>query len=164
MTTAPLEQELRKLVVGTNDQRRRVGQTLFHFYRTLIFWQEKGLGFAAVTQMWSAGGAQVFDSMAKTLRDLGPQEDDEVLRAFVAGFLRQLAEDLERGDHMQVSFLRWLEEGFPQLTGMMQQESATSRIYDTALADILSTLFVFCARTDREGLPRVLRAAAEKIS
>jgi len=158
-----LELELKRLVVGTNDQRRRVGQTLFHFYKTLIFWREKDLPFAQVTRMWSAGGAAIFDAMAGTLRRLGEQTDDPRLREFCARFLEQLAGDLERGDHMIVPFLRWLEERMPELTAMMQEESPTSRIYDIELADILAALFVHCARAEPEGMPRVLRAAAAEI-
>ena len=159
-----LELELKRLVVGTNDQRRRFGQTMFHFYRTLIFWREKQLGFAQITQMWSAGGAAIFDAMAGMLRQLGGQEDDARLRAFCVEFLRQLAEDLERGDHMMVPFLRWLEERMPELTAMMQEENADSRIYDIELADILAALFVHTARSDPAGMPRVLRAAAAEIT
>ncbi len=158
-----LELELKRLVVGTNDQRRRFGQTMFHFYRTLIFWREKGLGFAQVTQMWSAGGAAVFDAMAGTLRELGEQQDDADLRAFASAFLDQIADDLERGDHMIVPFLRWLEERMPELTAMMQEEQPASRIYDIELADVLAALFVHCARAEPDGLPRVLRAAARQI-
>ncbi len=159
-----LELELKRLVVGTNDQRRRFGQTMFHFYRTLIFWREKAMGFARITQMWSAGGAAIFDAMAGMLRQLGDQQDDERLRAFSVAFFRQLADDLERGDHMIVPFLRWLEERMPELTSMMQEESADSRIYDIELADVLAALFVHCARTEPDGMPRVLRAAAREIA
>ena len=159
-----LELELKRLVVGTNDQRRRFGQAMFHFYRTLIFWREKELGFARITQMWSAGGAAIFDAMAGMLRQLGDQEDDVRLRAFCVAFLQQLAEDVERGDHMIVPFLRWLEERMPELTAMMQEENADSRIYDIELAEVLAALFVHAARADTDGLPRVLRAAANEIT
>lgn len=159
-----LELELKRLVVGTNDQRRRFGQTMFHFYRTLVFWREKGMAFAQITRMWSASGAAIFDAMAGVLRELGPQEDDERLRVFCEAFMRQLAEDLERGDHMLLPFLRWLEERMPELTEMMQDENPASQIYDIELADILAALFVHCARADPEGLPRVLRAAADEMT
>ena len=159
-----LELELKRLVIGTNDQRRRFGQTMFHFYRTLIFWREKEMPFAQITQMWSAGGAAIFDAMAGMLREVGEQKDDERLRTFCDGFLRQLAEDIERGDHMIVPFLRWLEERMPELTAMMQDESPDSRIYDIELADILAALFVHTARAEVGGIPRVLRAAADEIT
>lgn len=159
-----LELELKRLVIGTNDQRRRFGQTLFHFYRTLVFWREKAMGFAQITQMWSAGGAAIFDAMSGMLRELGEQEDDVRLRAFCADFLVQLAEDVERGDHMIVPFLRWLEERMPELTAMMQEEDADSRIYDIELADILAALFVHTARSEPAGMPRVLRAAASELT
>ena len=158
-----LELELKRLVVGTNDQRRRFGQTMFHFYRTLIFWREKAMPFAQITQMWSAGGAAIFDAMAGMLRQVGEQQDDVRLRTFCEGFLRQLADDLERGDHMIVPFLRWLEERMPELTAMMQEENPSSRIYDIELAEVLAALFVHCARAEPKGLPRVLRAAARQI-
>lgn len=159
-----LDVELKRLVVGTNDQRRRVGQTLFHFYRTLIFWRDKGFGFFDVVRAWSAGGAAVFDALAGTLAALGEAERDERLRAFTVEFLEQLAGDLERGDHMMLPFLRWLETRFPELTEMMQAESADSRIYDIVLAEDLAALFVHAARADRDGMLNVLRAAAAAIA
>jgi len=159
-----LDLELKRLVVGTNDQRRRVGQTLFHFYRTLIFWRDKGLPFLDVVRAWSAGGAAVFDGLATTLRKLGPEERDEELRGFTASFLQQLAGDVERGDHMLLPFLRWLEGRFPELTAMMQAESPGSRIYDVTLAEDLAALFVHTARADAEGMPRLLRAGARTLA
>ncbi len=159
-----LDLELKRLVVGTNDQRRRVGQTLFHFYRTLIFWRDKGLGFFDVVRAWSAGGAAVFDTLAFSLAQLGEAERDERLRAFLAEFLEQLAGDLERGDHLMLPFVRWLESRFSELTEMMQAEAADSRIYDVALAEDLAALFVHAARSDREGMLSVLRAAAAAIA
>ena len=159
-----LELELRRLVVGTNDQRRRVGQTLFHFYRTIIFWKDKGFDFTRVTQAWSAGGAAVFDTMAATLRELGAPEVDVTLRGFIEAFLAQLAGDLERGDHMVVPFIRWLEARFPELTVMMQAENSDSRIYDTELAEVLATLFAHCTRAEPAEVPRLLRAAVAAIA
>ena len=146
-----LDIELKRLVVGTNDQRRRVGQTLFHFYRTLIFWRDKGFGFFDVVRAWSAGGAAVFDALAASLRELGEPERDEDLRAFTVEFLEQLAGDLERGDHMMLPFLRWIESRFPELTEMMRAESEDSRIYDIALAEDLAALYVHAAQSDRDG-------------
>lgn len=163
-TARDLEREMRLLTVGTNDQRRRVGQTLFHFYKTLIFWKETDVGFAAITRMWSAGGGMVFDALAASMRDLGDPGRDEPLRSYTAEFLVQLAEDLARGDHMLLSYLRWLEERFPELTAMMQEESSSSRIYDVELAEILAALFVHCASAEPEGLPRVFKAAAAELA
>ncbi len=168
MTTSEgLDLELKRLIAGTNDQRRRVGQTLFHFYRTLIFWRDKGMSFFDVTRAWSAGGAAIFDSQARSLRELlgdgGEEHRDEDLRSFTAEFLDQLAGDVARGDHMLLPFLRWLEERFPALTAMMQDEDPDSRIYDVALADDLAALFVHAACADRENLHDVLRAAASAI-
>ena len=158
-----LDRELRKLIVGTNDQRRRVGQTLYHFYRTLIFWRDKGLSFRDVTRAWSAAGAMVFDNLAATLRELEPHERDEPLRRHLAEFLEHLADDLHRGDHMMVPFLRWLETRFPVITEMMRSEQGDSRLYDVDLAEALSQAFAACAREDREGMVRVLRAAAAHL-
>lgn len=158
-----LERELRRLVVGTNDQRRRVGQALYHYYRTLVFWREKGLSFGDVTRAWAAGGAMIFDTLAGTLRELGPPEPDVRLRGFLARVLRRLADDLHRGDHMLVPFLRWLEARFPEITEMMRAEDAASRIYDLELAERLSGAFAACAREDREGIARVLAGVATGI-
>lgn len=155
-----LDRELDRLVIGTNDQRRRAGQALFHFYKTLIFWSDKDLSFYDSTRMWSAGGAAIFDAMAGTLRELLPHEEDAELRQFVADVLRHLADDLERGDHMRMSFVRWLEARFPDLTRMMQAEEPSSRIYDYALAFDLSETFARAARTDPEGMVAVFRAAS----
>ena len=50
-----LEQELERLLVETNDLRRRAGQAFYHFYRTLVFWSDKGLGFGDSTRLlWCA--------------------------------------------------------------------------------------------------------------
>jgi hypothetical protein len=154
------EIELERLVVGTNDQRRRVGQTLFHLYRTFIFWKDKGRSFFDVTRAWSAGGAAIFDAMASTLREVGPPEPDEPLRRFLAGFMERLAGDLERGEHRFVGFLRWLESTFPEITEMMRAESGDSRIYDSELAEQLGALFARAARADREALVGLLRRAS----
>ncbi len=159
-----LELELKRLIVGTNDQRRRVGQTLYHFYRTLIFWREKGRTFFEVTRAWSAGGTAIFDALAATLREVGAQQDDEQLRELVVRFLDQLAGDLERGDHMMLPFLRWLEASFPDVTAMMQEEQADSRIYDIELADLLSRLFAHAARSDRAEIVGFLRATRDELT
>jgi hypothetical protein len=159
-----LELELKKLTVGTNDQRRRVGQALYHFYRTLIFWRDKGLSFHDVTRAWSAGGAAIFDALAATLREVGSPQEDAELRALLAEFLGQLADDLERGDHMLLPFLRWLEACFPRVTEMMRAEDADSRIYDIALADLLASLFVHAARAELSTLVGLLRATVGELS
>ena len=158
-----LDLELKKLLVGTNDQRRRFGQTLFHFYRTLVFWRTKGLSFYEVTRAWSAGGAAVFDAMAGTLRELDDPGRVVALRRFVSDFLSQLAQDLERGDHLLVPFLRWLEARFPELTAMMQAEDEKSRIYDVELAEVLARMLAYAARSEREDLVGIVREASEAI-
>jgi len=55
-----LDRDLEKLLVGTNDLRRRTGQAFYHFYRTLIFWSDKGLSFHESTKVWMAAGAAIF--------------------------------------------------------------------------------------------------------
>lgn len=155
-----LDNELKKLVIGTNDQRRRFGQTLFHFYKTLIFWRDKGLSFHEVTRAWSAGGAAIFDSLAATLEEMGPQEVDAHLRRYCASFLEHLADDLERGDHMVIPFLRWLETCFPELTEMMQRERGDSRILDQELAAALGRLLAYGAQADRADFVAALRQVA----
>lgn len=159
-----LDLELKKLIVGTNDQRRRVGQALYHFYRTLIFWHDKGLSFYEVTRSWSAGGAAIFDALQTTLCEVGEQESDDQLRELLARFLDQLAGDLGRGDHMLPPFLRWLEGCFPEVTEMMRAESAESRIYDIALADTLARLFAHAARSERKDLIGYLRATRDELT
>ena len=158
MPTA-LDHELQKLLIGTNDQRRRVGQALYHFYRTLIFWMPKGRTFLGITKAWAAGGAAIFDGLAQTLEPLGDWKHDQRLRTYVGGFLAQLADDLERGDHMLVPFIRWVETLFPELTEMIQEEDDRSRIYDYDLARKLSSLFASAADANRAELVRALRAA-----
>ena len=158
---SPLEKELMQLLVETNEQRRRVGQTLYHFYRTLVFWMPKGRSFFDITKAWSAGGATIFDSLATTLAELPPPSRDPTLRAFLGKVLGRLADDLERGDHMLVPFLRFLETLFPELTNMIRQESVGSRLYDLDLARELASLFAVAPDARREDVVRSLRASAE---
>jgi len=159
MPTA-LDKELLSLLVETNDQRRRVGQALYHFYRTLIFWMPKGRTFFEITKAWAAGGAAVFDALAHVLAELPPARPDHRLRRFVGGVLEHLADDLERGDHMLVPFLRWVETLFPELTTMIREESVGSRIYDLDLARELASLFAVPQDVERGDLVRSLRAVA----
>lgn len=159
--TSTLDRELLQLLVETNEQRRRVGQTLYHFYRTLVFWLPKGRSFYDITKAWSAGGAAIFDALATTLADLPPPTPDPVLRRFLGGVLTHLADDLDRGDHMLVPFLRYLETLFPELTAMIRQESVGSRVYDLDLARELASLFAVASDTPRRDFVRSLRASAE---
>ena len=161
--TIALDKELLQLLVETNEQRRRVGQTLYHFYRTLGFWLPKGRSFYDITKAWSAGGAAIFDTLATTLADLPPPTPDPVLRHFLGGVLTRLADDLERGDHMLVPFLRYLETLFPELTEMIRQESVGSRVYDLDLARELASLFAVSADTPRADFVRSLRASGEGV-
>ena len=160
---ATLDAELRRLLADTNDQRRRFGRTLYHFYRTLIFWGERGTSFPEATRMWAAGGAAIFDGMAASLRELTPHEEDNALRAFASTFLRRLGQDLQRGPHMRVSFLRWLEARFPELTAMMQTESATVRIFDYDLAFELANLFAAVARAKDDGVAKLVLDGAAVV-
>ncbi|MHC5009853.1 MAG: hypothetical protein ACYTG6_02760 [Planctomycetota bacterium] len=158
-----LDLERKRLIIGTNDQRRRFGQALYHFYRTLVFWMEKDLSFSEITKAWSAGGAAIFDSLASTLREIGPPQLDVRLRRFVSTVLVQLATDLDRGGHMTAPFLRWLEARFPELTSMMQEETADSRIYDYELAHALALLFSDLARAEPGELAAHLRRTAVEL-
>jgi hypothetical protein len=152
-----LDEELRRLLVGTNDQRRRAGQALYHFFRSLVFWHDRGRTFSQITAAWSAGGAAVFASMSVLLAEPGKQQDDVPLRRFLADVLGRLADDLERGEHMLVPFVRWLEGRFPALTGMMREEAVGSRLLDHELARALESTFEAAARADAATLPARLR-------
>jgi hypothetical protein len=159
-----LDQELKVLLAETNDQRRVAGQALWHFYRSIVFWRERGRTFLDVARGWAAGGALVFESQAAALRRLGPHARDARLRAFVAEVLAELADDLERGDHLVVPFLRWLEGRFPDLTRMMQEETPDSRIHDHALAADLARALVLLARSGtREEAVRTLREVSASL-
>ncbi len=155
-----LDLELKRLVLGTNEQRRRVGQAVYHLYRTLVFWNDKGRPFLEIVRAWSAGGAAIFDALAGTLRELQVFEEDRPLRGWLSEVFLDLAADLERGDHRLWPFLRGLEGRFPALTRMMQEERTGSRIHDLELARSLTRAFETAARTDRAGLVSTLRGAA----
>lgn len=162
--TRPLDQELKRLLVETNDLRRRAGQAFYHFYRTLVFWSDKGHSFADSTRAWAPGGAAIFKTLADVLRELSPHTEDAPLRAYVGALLLQLAVDLERGEHMRHGFLRWMEQRFPPLTKMMQQESADSAIYDHALAQELADGFHLVGGASDAELPEQLRGIAARIA
>ena len=158
-----LDLELKKLVVGTNDQRRRVGQAFYHFYRTLVFWNEKGVGFLDITRAWSMGGAEIFDSLGRSLHELGTFDRDERLRAWLADVLTHLASDLQQGDALLFPFVRWLEGRFPPLTKMMQEEQGGSKILDYELARQLTHLFTRMAGADRAGTVDLLEREAAAL-
>ena len=162
-TDNSLDDELKRLLVGTNEQRRRVGQTLYHYYRTLVFWRERGNGFFETTKLWSGAGASVFAHLATTLQSFGEPSEDGPLRAFLVAWLLQLAEDLERGDGMFVPYLRWLEQRFPVLTTMMKEERADSLIFDVALCRIMAGSLGRVALATREGAIARLREAADDL-
>ena len=158
-----LDLELKRLVVGTNEQRRRVGQAIFHLYKTFVFWRDKGHGFEDITRQWAVGGAAIFDSLASMLRDLESFEHDPPLRAWLAEVLDQLGRDLERGDQMLHPFIRWLETRFPSLTEMMQEEKSGSKVHDYELARSLTTVFARIADAEREDMVALLCGCAFEI-
>ena len=160
---AGLDAELRRVLADTNDQRRRFGKALYHFYRTLIFWGERGSSFAEATRMWAAGGASIFDGMCASLLELSPHKEDRALRSFAGRFLRRLGEDLERGPHMRISFLRWIESQFPELTAMMRAETPVVRISDYDLAFELANLFARVARARDDAIPAMLLEGVTSI-
>lgn len=159
-----LDQELEKLLVGTNDLRRRAGQAFYHFYRTLVFWGDKGLSFEDTTRVWMGAGAAIFRLTAASVESAGEQVQDVPLRAYIAKLLTQLAEDLERGDHTRMAFLRWLEARFPELTQMMQREVSAAPIYDGALARDLSHAFVVAAGGNLATMTGHLRDTAAALT
>jgi hypothetical protein len=161
--TLALDAELERLLVGTNEQRRRVGQALWHLHKTLAFWHSRGRTFSSIARAWCAAGGAIFSSMAATLRRLGRPEADARLRAFVAEVLQQLADDLERGEHMLVPFLRWMDERFPVLTAMMREESAATRVYDSELATLLADTFRLCSAGAAPDVVRRLREGAAGV-
>jgi hypothetical protein len=162
---AELSAELERLLVGTNDLRRRTGQAFHHFYRTLLFWQRHDEPFVASVRRWSASGAAIFGSMAPFLRRLGENARDDDLRRWVVAVVRQVADDVERGDHMVVPFLRWIEARFPPLTEMMKAERPDSRIYDADLAQSLAAGLAAVARTtQRAAVSAALRETAVRAS
>ena len=161
---APLQDELRRLLAETNDQRRRFGQTIYHVYRTLVFWGEHGSPFAASVKLAAPAGAALFDAMARSLADLEPHEEDVALRRYVVDLLDRLARDLEGGDRLRVAFLRWLEGRFPALTQLMREEQASPRLLDHALAAELTQGFASIAEAPVEGLPQRLRDLAARVA
>lgn len=156
-----LNEELRLLLIGTNDQRRRVGQALYHFYRTLAFGAQHGRTFLQGVRAWAPAGAAIFTSLSRTLNELVPHEEDTALRRYVGEVLRQLAADITRGDAMLHPYLRWLESRFPVLTALMQRESPTSRIHDFVLATELARTFGRIAHADRQEVAQLLGVLAE---
>ncbi len=158
-----LDLELKKLLVGTNDLRRRTGQAFYHFYRTLVFWADKDLSFLDSTKVWMAAGAQIFNLTASSLESIGTPSRDEPLRTFSTEVLRQLADDLERGEHTRIAHVRWLEARFPALTKMMRREASETPIYDSRLARGLAQTFTLCAGATRGDMVAYLREAADEL-
>jgi len=155
-----LDLDLQRLLVGTDEERRRVGQALYHLYRTLVFWHPRGRTFLQITKAWAAGGATIFDTLAATLEPLGPWQRDEALRALTGRVLVQLAGDLERGDTLLVPFLRWIESVFPEITELIRQEG-DAPIRDHDLARELSSLFAGLVDAERGEVVHALRTAGE---
>lgn len=162
--SAELDRELKALLVGTNDLRRRTGQALYHLYRTLIFWGRRGKGFADATRLWCAAAASIFDTLVTSLREAGSAQEDAPLRRYVQEVLRQLAEDLAAGDRMQHGWLRWLESRFPRLTELMQDSPASLRILDSDLALTLAEGLTLVAGASDDQLPARLRDLAGDLA
>ena len=159
-----LDDQLRRLLVGTNEQRRRTGQALHHLYRTLVFWSRHERPFLWIVRSWAAGGAAIFAALATTLSDLPGRATDVPLRRYVREVLERLADDLERGDGMLLPFLRWLEGRFPPLTEMMQAESESTRIHDHELALLLARGFVQVNEAEpRSDLVDRIRETARRV-
>lgn len=158
-----LDRELKTLLVGTNDLRRRAGQAFYHFYKTLIFWSDKGLSFIESARVWMPAGAAIFNLTASSLRAIGDPSRDESLRGFCATLMRQLADDLERGDHTRIAHVRWLEARFPELTEMMRRDQGADPIYDSELATMVANAFTLAAGGDETQLTVTLRGAADEI-
>jgi len=159
-----LRDELHCLLAETNDQRRRFGQTIYHVYRMLVFWGERGKSFGRAVQLAAPAGAALFDTMEVSLRDLYPHEPDAPLRAFAADLLDRLARDLEGGDRLRVAFLRWLEGRFPALTALMRAESSDTRIFDHELAADLAQGFAAIAEASDDQLVARVRRLADAVS
>ena len=159
-----LNEELTQLIVGTDDLRRRVGQVFYYFYRSLIFWTEKGLSFYEVTKLWAAGAAAMLDTMAGTLSGLHPHERDERLRTYVADVLRRLCAYVGQDERMHVTFVRWMEPRFAELTEMMKEDSGVVRIYDYDLALSLSQALAAFARAGRDVAAGELESVARELT
>lgn len=158
-----LERELQLLLVETNDLRRRTGQTFWHFFRTLVFWNDKGKGFGESVKLWAPAGSSIFGTLAGVLREVGEHSEDTALRGYTAEVFERLADDLERGEHMRMSFLRWLESRFPDLTDLMQTSDAGERIYDYAYAQQLSSGLAMVRVDTLAELPERFRTLAGAI-
>lgn len=159
-----LRDELHRLLAETNDQRRRFGQTIYHVYRMLVFWGERGKSFGRAVQLAAPAGAALFDTMEVSLRDLYPHEPDAPLRAFAADLLDRLARDLEGGNRLRVAFLRWLEGRFPALTALMRAESSDTRVFDHELAADLAQGFAAIAEASDDQLVARVRRLADAVS
>ena len=159
-----LHDELHRLLAETNDQRRRFGLTIYHVYRMLVFWGERGTSFGRAVQLAAPAGAALFDTMEVSLRDLFPHEADVPLRGFAAELLDRLARDLEGGDRLRVAFLRWLEGRFPALTALMRAEAPETRLFDHELAVDLAQGFAAIAEASEDQLVPRIRRLADAIS
>jgi len=155
--------EALRLLLGTNDARRRVGQALAHLHRSLVFWGGEGRSFAWIVRSWAVVAAAVFDDLATTLRELEVFGEDRRLRPWLAAVLLRLAADLEGGHARLFPFVRWLDARFPALTRMMRAEPPGSRVYDLELARALTTGLVRVAGDASGALVDGLREAAASL-
>lgn len=157
------DDELLEVIAETNDQRRRVGQSLLGLHRALLFGKGRGRTFFDSVRLWAPGAATTFASLADRLRRLPPAAHDDRLRRWFAPLLGGLAGDLERGEHGLVPFLRDLERSFPELTALMREEARAPRIADLELARALEAMCGALARDDRAAAVRRLRAAGAAL-
>ncbi len=162
MRRAP-DDELLEVIAETNDQRRRVGQSLLGLHRALLFGRARGRAFFDSVRLWAPGAATTFASLAERLRRLPPPGHDGRLRRWLAPLLLGLATDLERGEHGLEPFLRDLERSFPELTTLMREEARSPRIADLELARALAGLCGALARDDRASAVRRLREGSASL-
>lgn len=156
--------DLERLLLDTNDQRRRVGQAFYHFYRTLVFWQRRGYEFERITRLWASCAADHFDAVARAPEAGEASRRDEDLRGYAAGLLERLAADLDRGSRSLPLFLSWLETRFPALTDLMRASDPADRVSDAELATLLSVAFGRAAQAADGAVAEPLREAARALS
>lgn len=161
--TGLLRQELETLLLDTNDARRRLGQALYHFYRTLVFWQRRGLDFARITAIWAPAAADLLGEMGRTLARRPQQGVDARMRAYAADVLERLAHDLERGDAALPLFLSYMETRFPMLTALMREVDPAQPVHDGALMQTLAEGLGRAARSSAAQRPPVLRETAQDL-
>ncbi len=158
-----LRRDLERWLFDANDARRRVGQALYHFYRTLVFWNRRGLGFGRITTLWAPAAAEILSELGRALERQGLAGRDDALRAFAAGFLERLAEDLGRGDRALPLFLSWMETRFPRLTALMRESDPQAALHDPPLLGTLATGLARASRLADRALGESLLRTAQDL-